>query len=862
MLNQLNILYSIALDQTKYKIQEDIDQYLETKEELPTFLEYVEERGQYVQQIWLNVWLNKVTNDIARKEKKSFLSERGLEVEGVDRKLINRLFRNEMRTYKPFDALAWLKQVATEDILPWEERYKKARNLLHKRMEEKRVQAEKEEIISKLEEITHKIVEQNQALYYLHVRHFVAKKLVEDFKQRVKYEEVDSFHLEEILIEAGEFQPEEYSIIAIFFTELTGAVHKTYHYGERYFEYETYYYAYEKRITDYLFGVVPQMIFTQIDSRLLEQYEAVIEEGLSTSKLRKLLANAFHLIINNYMEEIQQEYVSDLLKLAEIPFDAVLHQEIFEKDVSARELKIAEELAEIQRKKDEEERMLDDIFGREYIPSAGRQIRYVLHVGETNTGKTFQALQRMQQAKSGLYLAPLRLLALEVYDALNAEGIPCSLKTGEEEKLQADAMHISSTVEMFHEKDFYEVVVIDEAQMIADKDRGFSWYKAITKANAREVHIIGSFNMKTMILQLLGSAEVEVIEYSREIPLQVESRIFTLSDARKGDALVCFSRKKVLETASALQNRGYSVSMIYGSMPPETRKKQMQRFIKGETTVIIATDAIGMGLNLPIRRIVFLQNDKFDGTRRRRLISQEVKQIAGRAGRKGIYNVGKVAFTNDIAVMEKLLDKKDEEVHTFAIAPTSSVLERFQKYSRRLGTFFELWEKFDNPEGTQKATLDEEQYLYETIQDSVIEARLPAIDLYGFLHLPFSTKEQVLVSQWYDTMLAIVEGTALPEPYMRKGSLEDAELSYKSVGLHLLFLYRLDRRTEATYWERIRESFSDEAHERLNTDVKSLSKQCRNCGKKLDSDFNFNVCDTCHYTKIRKKHKNFNFRKP
>ncbi|WP_223699933.1 helicase-related protein [Sutcliffiella deserti] len=863
-MNQLNILYSIAIDQTKYKIEEDIDQFLETKEELPTFKEYVEERGHYVQQIWTNVWLNKVTNDIARKEKKAFLQERGFEVEGVDRKLINRLFRNEMRDYKPFNALQWLAKRADEEeeAFSFEERYKNVRLAFHKRVQEKRIQAKKDEISIKLEAKARQVTDEKHHDFYLYTRHFVAKKLAADFKERVKYEKVDTFRLEEILIEAGVFDAKDYTTLETFFSELTGAVHKTFHYGERHFEYETFYFVYEKRITDYFFGVVPDLILTQLNPELLTIYAEWMGEQLTSSKIRKLLANDFYLKINDIFNEIQKEYVGDLIKLAHLPFDLKVHQEVFEKDKDDRVRKQEEELAEQRRLKAEEEKMLDDIFGREYIPSADRDIRYILHVGETNTGKTYQALDRMKRAESGLYLAPLRLLALEVHDTMNAEGVPCSLKTGEEEKLLPYAQHFSSTVEMFHEKDFYEVVVIDEAQMIADKDRGFSWYKAITKANATEVHIIGSLNMKSMILQLLGDADVEVHEYKREIPLQVESRPFTLQDAKKGDALVCFSRKKVLESASALQNRGFSVSMIYGSMPPETRKKQMQRFINGESTVIIATDAIGMGLNLPIRRIAFLQTDKFDGTRRRRLTSQEVKQIAGRAGRKGIYNIGKVAFISDISIMTKLLEQKDLEVQTFAIAPTSSVLERFQKYSRKLGTFFELWDKFESPEGTEKASLSEEKELYEIIQDSVIEARLSVIDLYGFLHLPFSSKEQVLVNQWYETMLAIAGKTELPDPFMRKGSLEDVELSYKAVGLHLLFLYRLDRRTEASYWEKIRESFSDEVHERLKTDVKTMSKQCRVCGTKLASDYKYGVCDSCHFAKIRRKHKGTRINRP
>ncbi|MFP3471010.1 hypothetical protein R0J90_13290, partial [Micrococcus sp. SIMBA_144] len=116
----------------------------------------------------------------------------------------------------------------------------------------------------------------------------------------------------------------------------------------------------------------------------------------------------------------------------------------------------------------------EDIFGREYSPSFRGDINYILHIGETNTGKTHHAISRMKEAKSGMYLAPLRLLALEVFDKLNSEDVPCNLKTGEEEKEVPLAHHVSSTVEMFREKDEYEVIVIDEAQMLADQDRGFA----------------------------------------------------------------------------------------------------------------------------------------------------------------------------------------------------------------------------------------------------------------------------------------------------------------------------------------------------------------------------------------------------
>ena len=99
-----------------------------------------------------------------------------------------------------------------------------------------------------------------------------------------------------------------------------------------------------------------------------------------------------------------------------------------------RERRRTEELERQAIEKAKEERMIEDIFGKAYTSSLGKTMKYVLHIGETNTGKTHQALQKMKEAESGLYFAPLRLLALEVFDKLNAEGVPCTLKTGEEEK--------------------------------------------------------------------------------------------------------------------------------------------------------------------------------------------------------------------------------------------------------------------------------------------------------------------------------------------------------------------------------------------------------------------------------------------
>ncbi|WP_316569994.1 helicase-related protein [Neobacillus sp. YIM B06451] len=852
-MDEIKAAHSGAVKNTKRKIIEDISKYMESKEPMPALEHYLVDRNQYIEQLWLNVWLNKVTNGVSKVGKKEFLESKGIETKGVDRKLINHVFRNEMREFSPFRPAEWLHAEMEAQPGMWENLYTEARERFRKQEEAARKMEERAVLLQTMSESAERVLLDSESLLYLYTRYEIARKLQADINSGTRYKKIDTLALEEKLISQGCFSPADYRRAGDFFEELTGDIHKTFYRGRMFFEYETYYFKYERAITGIVLRNASRLISEKLPEGDFKEYLSHEPEEGDENNLAVLVSEMAEELADDFLERISGEYIEDLLRLEAVPFDAETHKAIYESDMAMAEKRLAWEIAEAEQKAAEEQRMIDEVFGSEYRPSTERNVKYVLHIGETNTGKTHHALEALKSAESGIYLAPLRLLALEVYDRLNADGVPCSLKTGEEEKEEPGAAHISCTVEMFHEKDYYEVAVIDEAQMVADKDRGFSWYKAITKANAKEVHIIGSFNIKNMVIKLLGNAEYELKEYRRDVPLHVEDQEFSLKNARKGDALVCFSRKQVLATAAILQGNGHKVSMIYGSMPPETRKKQMQLFISGQTGIVVSTDAIGMGLNLPIRRIVFLENEKFDGTSRRRLSSQEVKQIAGRAGRKGIYNIGRVAFVSDVQRMKRLLEGEDQQVKVFAIAPTSAVFERFQKYSRSLGAFFELWEKFESPPGTKKAELAEERSRYELIEGTMIEQRFPMMELYGFLHLPFSAKEPQLTEQWLETMAAIADGRELPEPAIKKRSLEEMELTYKAIGLHLLFLYKLGKRTEAIYWERVREQVSDSVHEELKDVTKSQGKKCRNCGKSLPLDFAYPICDQCHSGQNKRK---------
>ncbi|MCM3321266.1 DEAD/DEAH box helicase [Cytobacillus kochii] len=843
-MKQLEDIHRQAIEYTKMKIYEDIDYYLGANEQMLSFSQYIKDRAPFLAQVWQNVWSNKATNKLSRFHKKEYLKKKSYVIEDMNKKTLNQAFRKEVIEFRPLNVNSLLHSIFADQPEKWAKRYAYARERYLQEEKERQIKQERYAYQEFLCEEAEQWLSKNSENLFLTLRHKLALKLKTDLANRVKYHETESRYLEEPLVEVGPFIVDDYPRVEDFFEEFTGNLHKVMIKNKWYFEYETYYFEYEQMVGETLHTLIQQALLLQLGQDNIDKYQSLFHHSLTGEKWLDLID--WEDLIPNALGRIMEDYVNDLLTIANEDFDLEEQRSLYEIQVKERKMKRKQEERERRQKEEQQQRMLNDIFASAYESRKNIYQKFVLHIGETNTGKTFQALEKMKAAPSGLYLAPLRLLALEVYEKLNNEGTPCSLKTGEEERETSGATHLACTVEMFYEKDDYDVIVIDESQMISDKDRGYAWFKAITKANAREVHIIASKNAEAMLLQLIGDSNVEIHRYKREAPLEVDSEEFTLKNVKKGDALICFSRKRVLETASMLQRKGHQVSMIYGSMPPETRKKQVNRFTAGQSDVIVSTDAIGMGLNLPIRRIVFLETEKFDGTKRRTLTSQEVKQIAGRAGRKGIYPVGRVAFFDRIKLMSSLLSQVDAPIESFAIAPTSAIFDRFLSYYRDLGKFFELWDLFESPKGTKKATLSEERELYELVRGTEIEARMPLKDLYSFLHLPFSKKEADLIRQWEQAMYSIIDHEELPEPRLRNRNLEDLEYSYKAIGLHLLFLYKLGQHTEAIYWERVRDDISNHVFERLDDDIANMKKTCKRCGKSLAWDHAFNICDDCH----------------
>jgi len=272
--------------------------------------------------------------------------------------------------------------------------------------------------------------------------------------------------------------------------------------------------------------------------------------------------------------------------------------------------------------------------------------RWIALLGPTNSGKTHRSIEAMAAAEHAIYLSPLRLMALENQERIESMGVPCSLVTGEEEIIREGATHFCCTVEEFarFRHQHWDVVVVDEVQMMADPQRGWAWVDALVSAYTPKLMMTGPALIEPSLRTLceLCEDQLQVQRTKRLSPVEVAKHATTLERLEPGSLLVAFSRKLVLELKGMLESAGKSVSVVYGALSPEVRREQARRFREGEADIMVATDAVGMGLNLPAHTLCFYTDEKFDGIQNRQLKVQEVKQIGGRAGRFGHHDRGEI----------------------------------------------------------------------------------------------------------------------------------------------------------------------------------------------------------------------------
>lgn len=485
-----------------------------------------------------------------------------------------------------------------------------------------------------------------------------------------------------------------------------------------------------------------------------------------------------------------------------------------------------------------------------------RKRKFIVHLGPTNSGKTYDAVESLKKAVKGLFLAPLRLLAFEQYQKLNEEGYPCSLYTGEEHKIIDGAKLQASTVEIADVMEHYNIVVIDEAQMVADRDRGWAWTKAILGINADKIHICAAPYAKDIIIHTIEECgdDYEIVEHQRQTPLRMDEYKFKLkaSSIKKGDALIVFSRRAVHAIARELQDMGMSCSVIYGNLPYDVRQEEARRFRDGETDVVVSTDAIGMGMNLPIKRVVFLETAKYDGYSIRPLKTEELTQIAGRAGRRGLYEEGNWTVLGDKASITRIMNKEVPQIKEACIGFPETLIT----INASISAIIKRWNQMDLPKGYVHASLEHERNLCTVLEQLTENKNL----IYSFITIPFDEKNQELMTLWRRAFSLVQEKEKLTLSKLMTPlfpddiSLEEAEALYKKYDLTYSLLEKFSKdENEINNILKLKHDLSMAIAELLKKE-KLPHRKCKYCGKKLSWNYPYGMCSRCHDSRFQSRY--------
>lgn len=485
-----------------------------------------------------------------------------------------------------------------------------------------------------------------------------------------------------------------------------------------------------------------------------------------------------------------------------------------------------------------------------------REIQAIL--GPTNSGKTWQALQALKTCTPhyrGVYLAPLRLLAVEVCDELRAAGMRVSLLTGEEQDLVENPQVICSTIEMLDMTQDYRVAVIDEMQMLADPNRGWAWTQAFLGVRADEVYAIGSPGCRAALHRLAHLTGDPLTEQFTErfTPLKTSAKPIPPDRIRKGTIFVVFSRNSVIRWGEHFRNNGMRIAQIYGASPPEVRREEARRFREGEADILVATDAIAMGLNLPAHTVVLGESQKYDGKSMGKVPLPLVRQIAGRAGRYGHHDAGTAAgmdYTTQSLVQQALstTDNPDAD-HPLYLNPPAAWIATVQKVYPGIRTrdLLLAWVRtlsqsavFTVPrlaESLQKAQfLDSHQDLLNV----AIDERL------RWVSAPLNIQEGQMATYYRVFLRAIVHSdVAAPVPSVRDGMRTDEwESAYKLLSLYCWFHFRYP---DVFLEIDLAIARRNECVDRIIGQIrKGLRRYCRECGTVLPQYHSYAICDQCY----------------
>ena len=480
----------------------------------------------------------------------------------------------------------------------------------------------------------------------------------------------------------------------------------------------------------------------------------------------------------------------------------------------------------------------------EYPEARAMHRRFILHLGGTNTGKTYAGFQRLIRAETGVYLAPLRLLALEAQETLIDAGVECSLSTGEEEDIREGDTHTAATAEKLDLKRHWDVAVIDECQLIADPQRGYAWTRAILGVLAPEVHLCAAPEAKELLIRLIESCgdryEVEV--HRRKTPLVCMERPIDYQRVQPGDALITFSKVGVLSVAEDLRQNGKEPAIIYGALPYATRRKQMEGFLQGKMEYIVSTDAIGMGLNLPIRRIIFMETEKFDGVERRELRPEEIRQIAGRAGRYGIYHKGYVGATQNLELIRAGLEAVIPPLG-YAVAGFSDLVLQVEFDLLEVLT---QWNALPTVEPYRR--LDISRYIAIISKLRELGFTLTKEQELRAANIPFDETDDALRELFFALLRRWQQGEPVEQPGQPEDTptLPELELYYRKLDLYFSFSKAFGCPVDEDRLYNSRERVAEEINEILLHRLRSNIRFCDRCGSALPLYHRGRLCDACH----------------
>src|SRR3954447_3490255 len=291
--------------------------------------------------------------------------------------------------------------------------------------------------------------------------------------------------------------------------------------------------------------------------------------------------------------------------------------------------------------------------------------RLVAVLGPTNTGKTHLAVERMLGHASGMIGLPLRLLAREIYDrVVKLKGARAvALITGEEKIVPPRPHYFVCTVEAMPLSVEVEFLAVDEIQLCADPERGHVFTHRLLHARGRsETMLLGAGTMAPLVRRLLPHAEIQTRDRFSQLTYAGPKKLTRLP---RRSAVVAFSADQVYAIAELIRRQRGGAAVVMGSLSPRTRNAQVALYQSGEVDFLVATDAIGMGLNMDVDHVAFAGLRKFDGKRTRWLYPQEVGQIAGRAGRyqrDGTFGVTGEAEDMDTDLVEAVEEHRFEPV--------------------------------------------------------------------------------------------------------------------------------------------------------------------------------------------------------